>query len=121
MSKRQYAYNIIRNAITYGELKPGERLIEKRLCETFKLGRTPLREALSQLQAEGYLDFVPNKGVTISKISISSAEEIYNILAVLESYATKLATMNFSKENERELRSIHADLKKAWAKKNYKT
>jgi len=121
MPQREYAYNKIRNAITYGELQPGERLIEKKLCEIFKVGRTPLREALSQLQIEGYLDFIPNKGVTINRISISHVEEIYNILTILESYATELATKNIDKENERELRSIHNDLKRAWAKKDYKT
>ncbi len=85
-SKREHAYHQIRNAITYGELKPGERLIENKLCEIFKLGRTPLREALSQLQIEGYLDFVPNKGLTVSRMSIQNVKEIYDVIAVLEGY-----------------------------------
>jgi DNA-binding GntR family transcriptional regulator len=120
MHQREHAYNTIRNAITYGELKPGERLIEKRLCEIFKLGRTPLREALSQLQIEGYLDFVPNKGLTISRISYKSAEEIYYVLARLESSAAELATTFLDRENEKELRLIQNELEEAWVAKNYK-
>ncbi len=120
MPQRERAYNTIRNAITYGDLKPGQRLIEKKLCEVFKLGRTPLREALSQLQIEGYLDFVPNKGLSVSRISYKDAEEIYCVLARLEGCAAELATTFLDKENEKELRLLEKELEEAWAAKNYK-
>jgi DNA-binding GntR family transcriptional regulator len=120
ISKREYIYNKIRNAITYNQLKPGERLIEKNLCEIYEVGRTPLREALSQLHIEGYLDFYPNKGVTIKKISPQDAENIYYILAILEGHAVERATDNLHEVNIKELRAIQNDLEKAWAVKNYK-
>ncbi len=120
MSQRVYAYNTVRNAITYGELKPGERLIEKRLCEMFKVGRTPLREALRQLEIEKYLEFIPNKGVTITKISIENMEDIYNILAILEGYATEVATKYLTSGNIKKIETIQNDQKRAWAKKDYK-
>ena len=113
MSQREYAYQKIRNAISYGELKPGERLIEKRLCEIFNLGRTPLREALSQLQIEGYLDFVPRKGLTISRMSVDNVKEIYDVLAALEGYATKIATKYLNEKDMKELKLIQDHLKKA--------
>ena len=112
-SKREHAYHQIRNAITYGELKPGERLIENKLCEIFKLGRTPLREALSQLQIEGYLDFVPNKGLTVSRMSIQNVKEIYDVIAVLEGYATEIATKYLNELDLKKLKLIHNSLKKA--------
>jgi len=120
MNQRENAYNKIRNAITYGELKPGERLIEKRLCEIFKVGRTPLREALNQLHTEGYVDYVPNKGATITKISVAQAEDIYDILALLEGYALEKATKNVSAAEMKKLRSLEKELKKASAGKDYK-
>ena len=120
MSKRVYAYNIVRNAITYGKLKPGERLVEKRLCEMFNVGRTPLREALRQLEVEGYLEFIPNKGVTITKISIENMEDIYNVLAVLEGYAAEVATTYLSASDIKKIESIQNDQKRAWATKDYK-
>ncbi|MEI9476537.1 MAG: GntR family transcriptional regulator [Deltaproteobacteria bacterium] len=112
MPKREYAYQKIRNAITYGELKPGERLVEKRLCEMFKVGRTPLREALSQLQIEGYLDFTQNKGTTITRMSIQSVKEIYDTIALLEGYATELATKNLNTSDKKQLHLILNNLRK---------
>ncbi len=120
MSQRVYAYNIVRNAITYGDLKPGERLVEKRLCEVYNVGRTPLREALRQLEVEGYLQFTPNKGVTISRISVEDIKRIYDLLAVLEGHATEVATTSLSEKDLRNIESFQIDQKRAWAAKDYK-
>ncbi len=120
MSKRIYAYNTIRNAITYGGLRPGERLVEKRLCEMFEVGRTPLREALRQLEIEGYLEFIANKGVTITKISIGEMEDIYGILSVLEGYAAEMAIKYLNSSGIKKVQSIQNDQKKAWAAKDYR-
>jgi DNA-binding GntR family transcriptional regulator len=120
MSKRVYAYNTVRNAITYGKLKPGERLVEKRLCEMFNIGRTPLREALRQLEIEGYLEFIPNKGVTITRISIENVKDIYDILGVLEGYATETAARYLSTKDIRKIESIQKDQRRAWAAKDFK-
>lgn len=84
MSQKEEGYQRIRDAITYGQLKPGERLVETKICEMVKIGRTPLREALRQLQMEGYIDVFSNKGAVISKISSWYVEEINNIVAILE-------------------------------------
>jgi len=120
MSQRVYAYNAVRNAVTYGGLRPGERLVEKRLCEMFEVGRTPLREALRQLEIEGYLEFIPNKGVTITKISIGDMENIYGILSVLEGYAAEMAIKYLNSSGIKKVQSIQNDQKKAWAAKDYR-
>lgn len=120
MSQRQYAYQKIRDAITYGELNPGERLVEKRLCETFNVGRTPLREALSQLQIEGYLEFTPNKGTTITRMSVQSVKEIYDTIALMEGYATEEATKNLSKMEIEKLGEIQNSLRKICKSNDHK-
>jgi DNA-binding GntR family transcriptional regulator len=120
MSQRLYAYNTLRNAITYGDLKPGERLVEKRLCEVYNVGRTPLREALRQLEVEGYLEFTPNKGGTISRISVEDVKNIYDLLAVLEGHATEVAATSLSEADLRKVESLQIDQKRAWAAKDYK-
>lgn len=113
MTKREYAYNKIRDAITYSEFKPGERLIERNLCETFAVGRGPLREALSQLHIEGYLDFTPNKGLIVAKMSIENVNEIYTVIAVLEGHGAKAAAKAIDKESLGNLNSIQESLKNA--------
>jgi DNA-binding GntR family transcriptional regulator len=119
MSQRQDIYQEIRNAITQGQLKPGERLVEKSLCETFNIGRTPLREALSQLQIEGYLDFIPNKGLTVTRMSIQNVKDIYHTIAILEGSATEKATGNLDAAGIKELHPIQNNLKKSYQLNDY--
>ena len=113
MPQREYIYDKLRDMISLGKLKPGERLIEKTLCEFFNVGRTPLREALSQLQIEGYLDIIPHKGMTVSKMSPALVMEIYTVVAVLEGYTTEIATKYLSEQDLKELNMIENNLRKA--------
>jgi DNA-binding GntR family transcriptional regulator len=111
--RREEAYQKIQAAILSGDLRPGEKLVEKELCAEFQLGRTPLREAFNQLAAEGYLDIVPNKGALVRKVPIQDAEHIYDILALLEGYGVETATGHIKPEHEDELRAIQNGCKKA--------
>ncbi len=114
---RQKAYTEIRNAITFGQLKPGERLVERQICEQYNLGRTPFREALRQLETEGYIKVLPNRGAVISRISTSDVEHIYQVIAVLEGFAAELAVKNFTDSSKKELMSLETDLEKLAKKK----
>lgn len=110
----------IRDAVTFGHLKPGERLSEKRLCEEFQLSRTPLREALRKLQAQGYITLEANVGATVRKISLEEVEDIYDILSLLEPYAAMLAATRRSKEDIRELKQIFNQMNSQSAKDDYR-
>jgi DNA-binding GntR family transcriptional regulator len=74
----------MRRAIERGFLKPGERLVEKDLCEKLGVSRTSLREALSKLEAEGVITQAPARGLVVAKISRRDAENIYHIRADVE-------------------------------------
>jgi DNA-binding GntR family transcriptional regulator len=74
----------IRRAIEHGTLKPGDRLIEKELCEQLGVSRTSLREALRELQAEGVIASVSARGLTVVEISRRDARDIYLIRARVE-------------------------------------
>lgn len=74
----------MRSAIERGILKPGERLVEKDLCEQLGVSRTSLREALRELEAEGVIAQLGARGLTVVKISRRDAENIYRIRADLE-------------------------------------
>ena len=73
----------LRRAIETGELKPGERLVEKDLCQNLSVSRTSLREALRELQAEKLLVAVP-RGLIVAEISEEDAANIYQVRAALE-------------------------------------
>ena len=84
----------IRGAIEHGILKPGSRLIEKDLCERLEVSRTSLREALRELEAEGIVARVSARGLTVVKISLHDAANIYRIRAQIEALIFQQFTEN---------------------------
>jgi DNA-binding GntR family transcriptional regulator len=112
-SLRDMIYEKLRESITYGKLFPGERLVEDDLAKQFKSSRSPVREALRLLEAEGLITFERNKGITVAKLSIKQVEEIYDLLLLLESYAARAASMEISDTSLNRLRTIHEKLKVA--------
>ena len=111
ISLREKVFNRIRDDITYGKLSPGERLIEKNLAEEFHISRSPIREALRQLQSEGLIAFENYKGITVSKLSVKQVEEIYNLRWVLDSYSASLSAERATKNYVANLRNLHEKLK----------
>lgn len=77
----------LRTAIATGHFRPGQRLIERELCEQTGVGRTSIREALRQLEAEGLVTTIPHRGPTVTSVTYEEAEQLYDIRAMLESFA----------------------------------
>lgn len=77
----------LRHAISSGRFKPGQRLVERELCELVGVGRTSIREALRQLEAEGLITSFPHRGPVVSSISYEEAAQLYSVRALLESFA----------------------------------
>lgn len=77
----------IRQAIVSGVFKPGQRLIERELCELIGVGRTSIREALRQLEAEGLITTYPHRGPAVSVITYEEAEQLYKMRALLEGFS----------------------------------
>ncbi len=88
---RTRAYRSLRERILSGVLEPGSRLSERRLAADLRLSRTPLREALRQLQLEGFLINDPTRGLRVTPLTAREAREIYPILGALEALALKLS------------------------------
>lgn len=77
----------LRQAIMDRTFAPGQRLLERQLCEMTGVSRTSVREALRQLEAEGLVEMVPNQGPIVARISAAEAQELYEVRAVLEGLA----------------------------------
>ncbi|MEU1984813.1 GntR family transcriptional regulator [Nocardia sp. NPDC019395] len=84
----------LREDILAGRLSPGDRLREVDLAERFGVSRIPVREALSQLQSEGFVTLVRYRGATVSAPSGSAARELVQIRRGLEVLAAQLAARN---------------------------
>jgi DNA-binding GntR family transcriptional regulator len=82
----------LRRLILTGEYGPEERLIEEQLAQRLGVSRTPVRQALTMLEAEGLVEIAPNRGATVCSFSIEDVWDIYDLRAVLEGHAARRAT-----------------------------
>jgi GntR family transcriptional regulator, trigonelline degradation regulator len=87
---RQQVLDELRQSIIAGRLNPGERLIERELISMMGVSRTVIREALRQLESEGLVAIVPNKGPIVRTLTLEEAHDLYAIRAVLEGLAARL-------------------------------
>jgi DNA-binding GntR family transcriptional regulator len=115
-SLRETIYEQIRDDITFGKLYPGQRLTEATLADTLKASRSPVREALRQLESEGLITFERNKGIAVSKLSLEQVDEIFDIRMVLEGYAAFLsAQRTLTRDDLRYLKQLNKSLHQAAA------
>ncbi len=105
---RDIVFNTLRDAIINGDLEPGERLIEISLAETLGVSRTPVREAIRELENEGLVVMTPRKGAEVAKISHSDLTDVLEVRRVLEALAIELACEKITDE---ELEALEVNLK----------
>jgi len=84
----------LRLSIIAGRLKPGARLVERELIKMTGVSRTVIREALRQLESEGLVTIIPNKGPVVRELTKQEARDLYAIRAVLEGLAARLFVEN---------------------------
>ena len=88
----QKVYRALKTEIIKGSLKPGTKLSEGKIAKQLGVSRTPIRETLKQLAAEGFVKMNPNQAVVVSNASLEDVQEVLQIRGVLEGLATRLAT-----------------------------
>ena len=100
----------LRRLILEGEYVPNERLVEEQLAERLGVSRTPIRQALTMLEAEGLVEIAPNKGAMVCSFTIEDVWDIYDLRAVLEGYAARRAADRIHEDELVRLRSLAADM-----------
>src|ERR1043166_9019014 len=105
---RKQAEESLRKAILSGRYDAGERLKERQLMESLGVSRTLLREALRQIEAEGLVTLVPNRGPVVSVLSYEDAEEIYEIRGILEAQACVGFVLRAASTHVRDLQGVFA-------------
>ncbi|GMG81535.1 GntR family transcriptional regulator [Paralimibaculum aggregatum] len=104
------AYRQILEQIRQGALLPGDRLRETELAERLGVSRTPVREAIRQLEADGLVQHVPRHGATVRVLDYAEIMELYDMRVVLEGTAARLAARAASDVEIDELEAINAEL-----------
>jgi DNA-binding GntR family transcriptional regulator len=91
---RQQVVDRLRESIITGRIAPGQRLIERELTSMLGVSRTVVREALRQLETEGLVTLIPNKGPVVRELTPEEAKDLYNIRGRLEGLAALLFVEN---------------------------
>jgi DNA-binding GntR family transcriptional regulator len=95
---REIVYESLRKTIISGIIPVGERIVEKEYAERLNISRTPIREALSRLEMEELVEYIPRIGVVVKKISTDDVIEIYKIRHNLEVLAATTAMENITRD-----------------------
>lgn len=106
----QEAADKIRDLIEHGELKPGDKISEKQLCETFGISRTPLREALKVLTSEGLIEMLPNRGARVSRLTLDNVRQTYDVMGALEGLSGETACRHISEAEVEHICQLHEQM-----------
>jgi DNA-binding GntR family transcriptional regulator len=109
-------YEHLRNEMLTGSLQPGHWLREQEIAETLAISRTPVREAVRRLGQEGLLEISPNRGVRVRELTPKEAVDTYEVRALLESRAARLAAQRATPDEVARLKELlRADASKGAA------
>ena len=97
----------LRDSIIEGQLPPGARVPERQLCETLGVSRTPLREALKVLAAEGLIQLLPNRGARVRELTEKDIRELFDVVAGLEFVAGRAACEVISDDEIAAIERLH--------------
>lgn len=97
----------LRNLIVEAVLVPGMKLNERELCETLGISRTPLREAMKVLAAEGLIEIFPNRGASVSKMTESEIWETFELMSGIEAFSGELACERITAVELAEIKALH--------------
>lgn len=100
---RKQVIALLYSAIVGLEYTPGERLLERELCERFGVSRTVIREALRHLEADGLVTLVPNRGPVVTSTTPEEARGLYEVREALESLAARLCAQRATPAEKRRL------------------
>jgi DNA-binding GntR family transcriptional regulator len=102
--------NQLRSYIVEGPLVPGSKIPERELCEHLKVSRTPLREALKVLAAEGLVDLLPNRGARVRQFSEADIRNLFEMISGLDFVVGRLACERISEEEIATIEKMHLDM-----------
>lgn len=114
-SKSEQAYQILKKLIMDGRYTPGHRLVIDQLGREYNISSVPWRESLRRLEAEGWIDIIPNIGAVVKTFDTDAWQQTMRLLARLEGLATALSASRLTPENIAEARELNRSMGEALA------
>jgi DNA-binding GntR family transcriptional regulator len=108
----------LRQMLVEGQIAPGAKLNERELCEQLKVSRTPLREAIKTLAAEGLVELLPNRGAIAVQLGEADILNTFEVMAGLEGMSGELAAQRITPEELAEIEAMHYEMKAAYTRRD---
>lgn len=116
---RELSLEKMRDAILNEHFKPGERLVERNLCEQLDVSRSIVREVLRHLETEGLVESIPHQGPVVATLDADQAGQIYDIRALLEGQAARLCAEKASDADLKTLAQLNARIQAAFKDQDF--
>jgi DNA-binding GntR family transcriptional regulator len=110
MTNADIAYRLIKEKIITTEMPPGSLIQESQMMKELNLGRTPIREALRQLEAERLVVVIPRRGIFVADVQITDLQQIYEVRVKLEAMGARLAAERATAEQIAEMEACCQDM-----------
>lgn len=111
----------LRQMLVEGQVAPGAKLNERALSEELKVSRTPLREAIKMLAAEGLVELLPNRGAIALQLSQADILDTFEVMAGLEGQSGELAAQRITDAELAEIRAMHYEMMAAYTRRDLST
>lgn len=111
----------LRQLIVEGAIAPGAKLNERELAEQLQVSRTPLREAIKMLAAEGLVELLPNRGAVAALLSAQDVADTFEVIAGLEEQSGALAAERIGEGELAEIRALHYEMLAAYTRRDLST
>lgn len=108
----------LRQLIVEGRIAPGAKLNERALSERLHVSRTPLREAIKMLAAEGLVELLPNRGAVAAQLTAQDVADTFEVIAGLEGQAGELAAERITPAELDEIRALHYEMLAAFTRRD---
>ena len=108
----------LRQMLVEGQIAPGAKLNERELCEQLKISRTPLREAIKTLAAEGLVELLPNRGAIAVQLGEADVLHTFEVMAGLEGLSGELAAQRVTPAELTEIEALHYEMKAAYTRRD---
>ncbi len=119
-SLKDHVYEYLWERINDRSLKPAEKIDLNNICESLQISRTPVREALAQLENEGLLEKLPRRGYVVREINMETIKELYTILGCLEGLAAELACSSLTQDDFVTMNRLLEKMDESIEKRNYR-
>lgn len=114
----EQAASRLRQMLVEGSIAPGAKLNERELSEVLRVSRTPLREAIKMLAAEGLVELLPNRGAVAVQLSEADVAHTFEVIATLEGLSGELAAQRISDAQLDEIRAMHYEMLACFTRKD---